>query len=198
MRRDVRNMTGHWFYDRIYASNSYPYRELRSALAANPPAYEDTNSQLLERINSGGSVTFMQDDDRIRYMAGPYCNIVWIYTGVPDISIHFMFRRNSLLTAAFNRAMRDEKVILKRVMRKYGTYGENRRVKLCARHREEKFQPLGVISILGVVVLGLMGLVAAAGMLLVELVVARAIRRKRADSSYSGFTFCHPDSSMSK
>jgi len=142
----------------------------------------DDSTDILNAISSGGYITFMQDDDRFRYRASPYCEIVLIYGGMPVDGVHFVFRKGSPLTEPVSRAINEEMVLIKRIYRKYVQFSMNRRDRYCVRRKEGvvKFvRPLSIVPVLGLLSVFLLGTGVAVSVLGLEIVLHRRGRDSR-------------------
>lgn len=170
------------FYENLRISKEFPYLQLRNAVRNNPIVPMASSDVILEAINRGGYITFMQDDDRFRDKSNPYCDIVWIYGGMPVAGVHFVFRKGSPFTEMFNRAIDEEMVFIKRIYRKYVQFAKNRRERYCVRRKEgvQKFvRPLSIVPMLGLLSVFLCGTVAAILLLVLEIVLHRRGRDVR-------------------
>jgi hypothetical protein len=76
-----------WWYLSVADSADYPFREIRKATQHNPIQFavdlkKGTNLEadrvLLDELNAGGKVSFLDNDEREAFMAEDYCDLVYM------------------------------------------------------------------------------------------------------------------------
>lgn len=90
---------------------------------------------------------------------------------MPQAGAHLIFRKGSPLMVLFNKAINEETVFIRRVLRKYDQFTANRRDRFCGEDSEarKKFHPLGIVPVLGLLALFLVGFIMAALLLGIEI-----------------------------
>lgn len=76
------------------------------------------------------------DDYASSYLAYEYCDIVFIPEGLPEMSAHFVFRKDNAMIHKFNEAIARENIDIIRIVRKYFSSSEAGREQACGRWRE--------------------------------------------------------------
>ncbi|KAH7704831.1 hypothetical protein AAVH_27976, partial [Aphelenchoides avenae] len=67
--------------------------------------------EALNRVSEGNFVMIAQTDDYASsYLAYEYCDIVFIPEGLPEMSAHFVFRKDNAMIHKFNEAIARENI----------------------------------------------------------------------------------------
>ncbi|KAH7706635.1 Protein W02A2.5 [Aphelenchoides avenae] len=151
---------GHWFWDNTFRSSSsdFRYKTIREAVAAYPILNFTDAKGALDCVDSGKCVLVTQRDDYTTYLSSEYCDILFVTEGLPEVSAHFVFRKDNPLVDLFNDAITEEMVHIMRVARRYFNNVHLEKRERCDHYGEAaKYRPLGIVPFLGLVV------VAAAG-----------------------------------
>ncbi|KAH7698341.1 Protein W02A2.5, partial [Aphelenchoides avenae] len=168
---------GHWFWDNTFRSSSsdFRYKTIREAVAAYPILTFTDPKGALDCVDRGKCVLVTQRDDYTTFLSSDYCDILFVTEGLPEVSAHFVFRKDNPLVDLFNDAITEEMVHIMRVARRYFNNVHLEKRERCDHYGEAaKYRPLGIVPFLGLVVVA-----AAGGALAVMAFVAEFCSAKK-------------------
>ncbi|KAL7078307.1 hypothetical protein ACQ4LE_002698 [Meloidogyne hapla] len=117
----ITNYIGNWYFEELHNSNVSHYRSLRLAITQNPIHVASTVPKALDKVLKGGYIYPIQEDSIGMQMAKERCGdgLVFVSEGMPEVSSHFIFRRNSQFVKQFERAIIMNLDFVRRTFKKY-------------------------------------------------------------------------------
>uniref|UniRef100_A0A915LPK8 Ionotropic receptor n=1 Tax=Meloidogyne javanica TaxID=6303 RepID=A0A915LPK8_MELJA len=117
----ITNYIGNWYFEELHNSNVSHYRSLRLAIAQNPIHIASTVPKALDKVLKGGYIYPIQEDSIGMQMAKERCGagLVFVSEGMPEVSSHLIFRRDSRFVKLFERSIIMNLDFVRRTFKKY-------------------------------------------------------------------------------
>ncbi|KAI6192789.1 PBPb domain-containing protein [Aphelenchoides fujianensis] len=163
-----------WTTALLSSTNSYPFSDIRRALENNPPRVVDTPEAALEALQDEDNFLFQLMDSPTYFLSRKLCGLVAITDEMPRLKSYFLYRRQSPFIAAWDRAIRDNRMIIQQIVKKYSN--DMQRYSNCEPRPSNQQLKLPPYVGLSIVCLGI--ILVAAVMLAAEVGIHRWKRRK--------------------
>ncbi|KAI6234894.1 PBPb domain-containing protein [Aphelenchoides fujianensis] len=108
-----------WTTALLSSTNSYPFSDIRRALENNPPRVVDTPEAALEALQDENNFLFQLMDSPTYFLSRKHCGLVAITDEMPRLKSYFLYRRQSPFIPAWDRAIRDNRMIIQQIVKKY-------------------------------------------------------------------------------
>ncbi|KAL3078700.1 hypothetical protein niasHT_034850 [Heterodera trifolii] len=147
----VSQYRGHWFYESLNKSTTFPFKEMRESGAQKKLLQAHSIQESLQMIEKFGNVMLVQGDDPAYFLAAHSCDIVFVDREMPYRTAHLLFRRGSPFTALFNKVIESEKVAIRRSYDRYRMLREMIRNQECEEKmaKSRLYKPLGFVPMFG-------------------------------------------------
>ncbi|KAI6190494.1 Guanylate cyclase [Aphelenchoides bicaudatus] len=148
-----------WYFEELNSSFQTPFYELRPAMENNPVIVHNNDDVVFDLLHKGNKLLVLQDDERMRFDADKFCDLIYMESPFPTKEKHFMMRKGHPLLPEINRAIFAQKMLILRAQRKYQAY---RTFSRCTEMRRRE-QPLSLNPYLSVFILFAVGVLLALG-----------------------------------
>uniref|UniRef100_A0A914I057 Uncharacterized protein n=1 Tax=Globodera rostochiensis TaxID=31243 RepID=A0A914I057_GLORO len=147
----VSQYKGHWFYESLNNSMTFPFKEMREGGAQRKLLQAHSIHESLEMVGQFGNVMFVQGDDPAYFLSAYFCDIAFVDREMPYRTAHFLFRKGSPFTERFNEVIKREEMAIRRSYDRYRMLREM----LWNQECEEKmaksrlYKPLSFVPMIG-------------------------------------------------